>query len=116
MKRLPVDTSALSVDIGCYLSRCPASLIDDDLLLPTEIPNLVDHLIRGADGMFLWAKLMVNYLNSPALTPAKRLETIQHVIFPEGLEKMYDRILVFIGKQGKTERNLARNIFAWLTY
>lgn len=116
MQRLPVDTSALSVDIGCYLSRCLASLIEDDLLLPTEIPNLVDHLVRGADGMFLWAKLMVNYLNSPALTPAKRLETIQHVIFPEGLEKMYDRILVLIGKQGKTERNLARNIFAWLAY
>lgn len=116
MQRLPVDRMALSVDIGLYLSRCLASLIEDELLFPADIPNLVDHLVRGADGMFLWAKLMVNYLSSPALTPTKRLETIQHVIFPEGLEKMYDRILLLIGKHGKTERNLARNIFAWLAH
>lgn len=75
-----------------------------------------EQLVRGADGMFLWAKLMVNYLNSPALTPSKRLSTIHRVLFPEGLEKMYDRILALIATRGVTERLLAGHIFSWITH
>jgi hypothetical protein len=110
-QRLQLGRSALVTDIRCYFLNRLAALIEDGLLPQVEPSALVDQLVRGADGMFLWAKLMVDYLDSPALTPRKRLATIQEVIFPEGLERMYDRILALIAKRGKTERCLAGQIF-----
>jgi hypothetical protein len=115
-QRMPVNRIALTEDIRSYLSDHVASLMEDELLPLADVPELVDHLIQGADGMFLWAKLMINYLNLIALTPVKRLETIRQVILPEGLEKMYDRILSLIANNGKTERHLAEQIFAWIIY
>lgn len=114
--RLQLDRSTSDQDIHCYLLHQLENMVDEGLLDPAPLAKIAKQLVRGADGMFLWAKLMVNYLNSPALTPSKRLSTIQEVLFPEGLEKMYDRILALIATRGATERHLAGQIFSWIIY
>ncbi|KAI0556168.1 hypothetical protein F4679DRAFT_22557 [Xylaria curta] len=106
-------------DIRLYLAH-QLEVMQDDRMLPTttsaSLELLIDTLIYGADGMFLWAKLMMKYLGSPALTPRSRLDTINSVRFPEGLNVMYDRIFTLISTSRKLELDLARQILIWLHY
>ena len=76
---------------------------------------LVRHLVDRADGMFLWARLMVAYLNSPALTPMKRLAIIRRET-PERIDDLYSRIFDMIKGQDKPSQLLARQVFLWCTH
>jgi hypothetical protein len=116
--RFQVNKRCISRDIRIYVSRLLNELIDDEELFPqdNDVSSLVERLVYGADGMFLWARLMMSYLSSPMLTPENRIQTIVHVLLPEGLEQMYERILNMIAQGGHTQQMLARRIFAWLTY
>ncbi|OQV00567.1 NACHT domain-containing protein [Cladophialophora immunda] len=116
--RLRENKPALSRDIRIYVSRLINELVDDGELVADEddMPNLIDRLVLGADGMFLWARLMMSYLASPLLSPHSRMQTILNVVLPEGLEEMYDRILRAILRGGTTQQLLARRIFTWLMH
>jgi hypothetical protein len=102
--------------IRTFLSRNIRLLVEEDLLQQNiSVTKLTKHLLRGADGMFLWARLMVNYLSSEALSRQQRLEAIQHVTMPEGLEEMYMRIITIIGLKCSADQRLAKWIIQWLT-
>lgn len=81
-----------------------------------DYEEIAKTLTRRADGMFLWARLMVTYLNSPALYPAQRTQAISEMDNPEGLEVMYERILRLIEGSNKAMHRLARQSFLWLSY
>jgi len=115
--QLPVDRAAISTDIRLFLEGQLATLVDEELLPPTtDTSAWLDHLVKGAAGMFLWAKLMIGYLNSPALTQSMPIWTITEVILPEGLDVMYNRILELIIKAGRTNQALARQVLTWLMH
>lgn len=106
-----------ATDIQLYLKRKVASLKDETLLPPSaDVDNLVANLETGADGMFLWARLMIRYLSSLALSKPQRLKIIRDVTFPEGLEAMYDRIGALIETGFEVEKELARQVVIWLTF
>jgi hypothetical protein len=108
---------AASNDIRLFLSRRLLTLSEDGFLPLIEDPSkLLDHLVTGADGMFLWARLMMEYLRSRALTPSQRLKIIMDVTLPERLEAMYDRIMNLIGQGLQPDRDLARWIIWWLIF
>ncbi|KAI1780311.1 hypothetical protein F4818DRAFT_2171 [Hypoxylon cercidicola] len=109
--------NSISTDIGHFLTAEIHELFEEGIL-PGSIENtgvLVQKLVRGADGMFLWARLMVNLLRSPSMTPYQRLEVIERVSVPEGLEKLYERIFLYIASTGLRALNLASGCLAWLT-
>lgn len=114
--QLPIGKST-SKDIEAYLSRKLQSMVAQNLL-PSDVDakTLLDPLLTGADGMFLWAHLMVNYLCSRGLTRTKRLKEIRSITLPEGLDAMYDRILYLISQWSRPDRDLAKWIFMWLTF
>jgi ABC-type dipeptide/oligopeptide/nickel transport system ATPase component len=115
--QIEVDQSCTDGDIRLYLTRQIRSLIDEGTVASTGNPlELVENLVNGANGMFLWAKLMVSYLRLPIFNPQLRLQTIRDVVIPEGLEKMYNRILDLIDGFGHTQRSIARRAFTWLLY
>lgn len=106
-----------SDDISSYISRNIQDLQSRNLLSLDEDHNiLTQHLLTGAGGMFLWAKLMINYLESPFMTSEERLEAIEDVVVPEGIETMYARILAHIGHGYKIQKALSDRVFAWLLY
>ncbi|MCJ1398403.1 hypothetical protein MMC11_001601 [Xylographa trunciseda] len=116
-QRLSLTKSTTSKDITILLTRSLERFIDDDLLVVTaDIPHLVSHLVKAADGMILWARLMINFLASEAHTPATRLRMIMNISLPEGLDAMYDRILNFLLKADTAQQELAKRIFLWLMY
>ena len=116
-QRTTVDRCRTSADIGIFLKNQLQVLVEEELLSATaDLSELVKRLVIGADGMFLWARLMINHLESPALTPKARLRVVLDVVLPEGLEGMYDRILRLIYRGSRAEQDLARRVFLWLAY
>ncbi|KAF4637865.1 hypothetical protein G7Y89_g220 [Cudoniella acicularis] len=104
-------------DICRYVRHKIAILMNEDLFpSSTDISNIIERLVRGSNGMFLWARLMFTYLESPALTSWERLTTISEVELIEGLDGIYERILEMIHKFPEVQRQLARRVFLWLTY
>ncbi|KAJ8115345.1 hypothetical protein OPT61_g2995 [Boeremia exigua] len=89
-------------DIETYAISRLKEMVEDDML-PSHLDtsDLVEHLSLGANGMFLWIRLMTSFLNSPALTRRQRSEAVLNITVPEGID---------------IERDLARRVFAWLIH
>ncbi|KAK6534601.1 hypothetical protein TWF281_005909 [Arthrobotrys megalospora] len=113
---LVLESNAVRGDIGIYLQR-NLSDMQSNSMLPSglDFQDAYNRLLNGANGMFLWAHLMVNLLLSEVLTPWQRRQIIVSVILPEGLEEIYGRIFDFIGNRGSAERRIAQIIFSWIT-
>lgn len=106
-------------DIKIFFRRQLREMVEgrEKLLRPgIDIEESVNRLVVGADKMFLWARLMVSYLQCRALTPFRREMAIQKIASPEGLEAMYDRIFDLIGQSPKPQQQLATGILTWLIY
>jgi hypothetical protein len=112
-----ISKASIEGDIKLYFRNETDELVEDGLLPDdVDVVELTNQLTTGADGMFLWARLMISYLSSPVFEPFHRLQIIQSVTFPEGLDSMYNRIFSLILRRSDRERDLASRILLWLTY
>ena len=104
-------------DIKLYMGRKLENLVVEGYL-PEDIHvgNISDRLSRRAAGMFLWARLMISYLSSPALTICDRLDDMLEINLPEGLGAMYDKIIDLILSFDHASQKLAKSVFLWLIY
>jgi hypothetical protein len=99
-------------DIESYLLVSFDRMASDDLFGRREIPStMLQNVSRRANGMFLWAKLLVNYLHSEALSPYERLSTISDASLLEGLDGLYHGILLMLSQRYKKEKIVAADIF-----
>lgn len=106
-------------DISLFCCFHLQQLFDQQLLPDSardKLGPMVEKLVHGADGMFLWARLMINYLRLSVWTPRLRLAAIDQVKFPEGLEKMYERIFLLITSAGHSTSTMASKVLAWSAY
>lgn len=112
-------------DLRRYCTTRLQNLVSERLLLlqtPGALDKLADTFLVGADGMFLWARLMFSYLRSPYLAPDRsvaariRLRYIESLRYPETLNMMYSRILNLIGRFDNHMRSQARRVFCWLLF
>jgi Cdc6-like AAA superfamily ATPase len=85
-------------------------------MLPPGVSTdeLTSMISARANSLFLWAKLMMVYLECPALSPRARLQTISERNLVEGLDKMYSRILDLISKKLRPQKEVAFKTFQWL--
>lgn len=111
-----MSRATLSLDIAVCLG-ITIQTMDDSQLLPhgTDIDACVRRLVERAEGMFLWSRLMVAYLNSPALTPRSRLQAIQDAT-PDGLVGMFRRIMSLIKSFDKPSQELAATMCTWVAH
>jgi hypothetical protein len=86
-------------------------------VLPADhsISDTVELVSERAQGMFLWVRLLMEYLALPALTVRERLEAIKNLNRLEGLDALYDAILNSIKSQFPTyaQQRITR-IFQWV--
>ena len=87
-------------------------------LLPSSCdkPILMNALCTGADRMFLWARLMFDYLGARSWTRAQRLNIISSITHPQGLESMYARIVDLIRKQASPDAAMAEWMIGLLVF
>ncbi|KAI0533295.1 hypothetical protein GGR58DRAFT_487317 [Xylaria digitata] len=102
-------------DIHQYFRHELHRLSRDQILPPDEIDfeSVAKSLSRRSEGLFLWAILMVKYLRSPELSLSEWIEAISEINLPEGLDKMYTRILRLIGRSSKRAIRV-KCILSWL--
>lgn len=80
-----------SNDNRLYLTRYLRRHVTNDVLPESlDMTACLDRLVPRADGMFLWARLMMTYLESPALIRRQRMQALTEISLPEGLIGMYD--------------------------
>ncbi|KAH9908054.1 hypothetical protein F4778DRAFT_777420 [Xylariomycetidae sp. FL2044] len=119
-----ISTELNSGDIRQYCRLRMQNLLSEHLLPATaynDVEDLVNCMVTGTNGMFLWARLMFSYLRSPAIAPPHiapvvRLRHIRDLHYPESLDQVYCRILNLIGYSDTYQRGLARQVFSWLLF
>lgn len=77
-------------------------------------PSIVDEITSRSNGMFLWVRLLLNYVACPVLSPAERLRVLRETNLIEGLERMYECILQTIDSRYLRERVFIFQIFNWM--
>lgn len=110
-------TTQNSSDIETFLNQ-ELKKLEVRGLLPRayDSQEVLKRLVRRADGMFLWAELMMTCLRIPVLTPRRRLGMIMSTADPEGLDAMYDRIATIISSQSAEETNMAKRMIMMLIH
>jgi hypothetical protein len=77
--------------------------------------QVVQSLARRADSIFLWASLMMQYLESPTVTPKEREEVVDDLKSFRGLEDLFAKILEDLRKRvPPTQHSKVHKIFEWL--
>jgi hypothetical protein len=112
--RLSFGQVGVEHDIDTYCHYHMTDLVDEGLLLESsDIKQLTRRLVLGADRMFLWAKLMLSFLRSPALNRRLRENMIYSITLPEGLGSMYMRIFRQISLLDSAQRQMAKRVIQW---
>lgn len=117
--QMAMSRVSLSKDIQKF-SEAELGILFDQAILPQDDRHRQEDLVRimvhGADGMFLWARLMINFIQSSSMSPKQRLHVIMEVSTPEGLEPMYERIVRFISTSGNQSMQLAAKLLDHLLH
>lgn len=92
-----------------------AGLFGSPPLQDTTVDQSAKSVTNHSSGMFLWARLFLNYLCSPALTPRQRLNSLEHPSAFVGIDTLYDSILSLIKRSGEHNTKVAEDVIAWLS-
>ncbi|KAH7095136.1 hypothetical protein FB567DRAFT_586466 [Paraphoma chrysanthemicola] len=76
---------------------------------PTE--KIVEELVSHSEGIFLWARLMSQFLDRKALSPKERLDIIFEPTEFTGLDGIYTKILEVLGQGYERETANIQRIF-----
>ncbi|CAH0020862.1 unnamed protein product, partial [Clonostachys rhizophaga] len=102
---LEMDRAAVEADIRLFVER----EVNRDESLEYLRTAIVDKIATTAQGMFLWAKMMLEYLKA-AVTPRMQLDRLER--FPPGLGAVYDTFLTETGSTlSKEELSIRRRLF-----
>jgi hypothetical protein len=106
-----------SADISLFIDRRLSDMIALRQLPPaSDRDKLQTHLELGAGGMFLWARLMFDYLGIRSVSRQQRYQTILDIRHPEGLDRMYDRIVEMIRQYPEPDRILAERVIGLIAF
>ncbi|KAK8078858.1 hypothetical protein PG994_002665 [Apiospora phragmitis] len=99
-------------DIRIYLQPKVISLHRAKLLPATSDCNeFVLALATRAQGMFLWAKLVIHYLADKSLTPRERHDAIHSAEILDGIENLYSKILQLLSQTSEVRKRKIKRIF-----
>jgi hypothetical protein len=102
-------------DIKMFLRGPISELSESGKIGNVSEEYVVTALATQANSIFLWAVLIVAYLQQPGSTPRERLDIINGNISFLGLENLYSRILEDLaGRVPKTHLVKVRKVFQWL--
>lgn len=113
--RVRLTSSQNNADIEMLLETHLESMLERGLIpaYRTDL-NLVDEIALRSSGMFLWVRLLLNYVACPVLSPAERLQALQETNLLEGLEKMYTYILQVIESRYAREKTFVFQVLNWM--
>ncbi|KAK4450274.1 hypothetical protein QBC34DRAFT_448335 [Podospora aff. communis PSN243] len=103
--------------IRTFLQRLILSLVDSGLLTDEDgSEETIRQIARRANGMFLWATLFVEYIQSPHLSTRARRQAMSNHNRLQGLDQLYSAILETLGQRPEDARNCTRRAFEMALY
>lgn len=116
LRHIELTRQEVEGDIRRYIQLRLDDFQDDDF--PDSWPRnwILAQLVENANGMFLWARLMMDYLRQDELDADERAIAIKSLSRHETLNDMYIRILRHISNQPVLNREMARQVFLWITF
>ncbi|KAF4955986.1 hypothetical protein FGADI_4159 [Fusarium gaditjirri] len=117
--QLQMSKNRVSEDIRVFSTLKLESLFGNRILSSGNLSrksDMVERMVHGSNGMFLWARLMINFLESPYLDELEKMSVFEQINTPEGLEVMYSRIVRLILASGQKASRLASNILLRLIH
>jgi len=105
-----INEKAHCADIETYLAH---QLRQSEIEVAGKLGRreMVKSIARGSGSMFLWARQMVSYLSSPALSPLERLNELTNLNLIEGLDFVYNRTMKALEKKIAKEKLFVFKIF-----
>ncbi|KAI1860152.1 hypothetical protein JX265_010076 [Neoarthrinium moseri] len=101
-----------STDIRAYLQPEVDCLFPNGLFPNnSNLDDIVTTLSTRAQGMFLWAKLIIRYLSNTWLSPRERINAIFNDAILDELDNLYGEILSVLERADPTQVNKARRVF-----
>jgi hypothetical protein len=112
--RIFLRSSQNTGDIQSYALQRILELTDEQVL-PTnrDTTEVAFEIATRADGMFLWAYLLIEYLQCEGLSAQERIEALEEMVVLEGLEKLYAIILEKMSRNPPKARANVRRAFQW---
>ncbi|KAI1320331.1 hypothetical protein F5Y16DRAFT_405634 [Xylariaceae sp. FL0255] len=117
LSKIELTRTVLRDPLTIFVEEAISDLIEDGLLPEAvEVQVATECIAERAEGMFLWVRLMTNYLRSPAMTKTQRLKEIMEKDLPDldRLDEMYRRIYTRIRSMDKHSVDLARDALLWI--
>ncbi|ORY12258.1 hypothetical protein BCR34DRAFT_306723 [Clohesyomyces aquaticus] len=111
---ISLNDSHNATDIDAFLMTNLGQMADQGYFGISMDRSIFDNVGRRSDGMFLWASLLVRYLQSPGLSPNERRKALEQASLLEGLEPLYRSILNMLAQRYGKEKRIAADIFRWL--
>jgi hypothetical protein len=113
---LSLDSQHNAIAIEDYLSQSLSDMADQSFLGISMDRTLVSDVARKSDGVFLWASLLLKYLQFPAFSPNEQLDIIQNVQMLQGLQALYGSIFKTLGHRPTHEKRVVADVFRWLAF
>ena len=112
---ISLEETQNAADIYCYVTENLNSMADQGFFGISMDRSLINKVTSRANGAFLWASLLLKYLQSPGFTPDERRAALEETCCLEGLEVLYHRILAVLDRQNEREKKVAVYAFRWLS-
>jgi hypothetical protein len=77
--------------------------------------DLVPWILGKANGSFLWASLLLKYLQLPVFTPDERQRLIQNIDQLDSLDSLYQHILGTLESRQDEQKSTIASIFRWMS-
>ena len=114
-RQMRLQLGANNHDIDAYVRPRLEQLVSSGLTPGLDLEFAVAQVVQRANSLFLWARLLMDYLECPALTPGERLRAISQLYLLEGLHPLYTEILGTIQTKYREEKDTAYRAFQWIT-
>jgi hypothetical protein len=120
---IPIDFQHQSIHLRCLNSLDIKSFLKPKVrgwkqrkFISDETPSelILDKLVANSEGVFLWARLMSQYLDRRALSPKDRLEAILEPSEFKGLHGIYAKILMALEHGYEKEIAVIQKIFGFI--
>ncbi|CAO2658715.1 Nn.00g064380.m01.CDS01 [Neocucurbitaria sp. VM-36] len=78
--------------------------------------TLMPQVAKIAKGEFLWASMLLKFLQSTVLSSDERRAILENIQALEGLESLYRNILGVLERRPKREKRIIADVFRWLSF
>ena len=113
---LPLTNKDNAAAIDCYILQNLSRMADQGFFGISMDRNLILQVAQSVNGEFLWASMLLKFLQSPLLSAEERLSILQNIQTLQGLESLYHVMLNAQARHSSYKKRIISDVFSWLTF